>query len=75
MSAVAPQDTRLVFDKEHGLGWKDTQGWDVFFGDIQDIDLKLRIYQALVKQLAKEKVNPVLISVEYVHTPYYRLEQ
>ena len=75
MSAVAPQNTRLVFDKEHGLGWKDTQGWDVFFGDIQDIDLKLRIYQALVKQLAKEKVNPVLISVEYVHTPYYRLEQ
>jgi len=75
MSAVAPQNTPLVFDKEHGLGWKDTQGWDVFFGDIHDVDLKLRIYQALVKQLAKEKVNPVLISVEYVHTPYYRLEQ
>ena len=75
MSAVAPQNTPLVFDKEHGLGWKDTQGWDVFFGDIRDVDLKLRIYQALVKQLAKEKVNPVLISVEYVHTPYYRLEQ
>ncbi|OGO28676.1 MAG: hypothetical protein A2W33_04205 [Chloroflexi bacterium RBG_16_52_11] len=75
MSAVAPQNTPLVFDKEHGLGWKDTQGWDVFFGDIRDIDSKLRIYQALIMQLAKEKVNPVLISVEYLHTPYYRLEQ
>ena len=75
MSALAPEGTPLIYDSEHGLGWKDSQGWDVYLGDIRDIDMKLRVYQSLVKLLTKEKVNPVLISVEYVHTPYYRLAQ
>ena len=75
MSAFVPQNTPLIYDSEHGLGWKDTQGWDVYFGDIKDIDMKLRVYQAMLKTFKKEKINPVLISVEYVHTPYYRLER
>lgn len=75
MSAFVPQNTPLIYDSEHGLGWKDNQGWDVYFGDIKDIDMKLRVYQAMLKTFKKEKINPVLISVEYVHTPYYRLER
>jgi hypothetical protein len=75
MSAFVPQNTPLIYDSEHGLGWKDTQGWDVYFGDIKDIDMKLRVYQAMLKTFKQEKINPALISVEYVHTPYYRLEQ
>ena len=75
MSAFVPQNTPLIYDSEHGLGWKDTQGWDVYFGDIKDIDVKLRVYQAMLKTFKQEKINPALISVEYVHTPYYRLEQ
>lgn len=75
ISAIAPAGTPLIYDEEHGLGWKDAQGWDVYFGDIQDMDMKLRVYQALVKTLQKEKIQPALISVEYVHTPYYRLER
>lgn len=75
MSAFVPSNTPLIYDAEHGLGWKDTQGWDVYFGDIRDIDMKLRVYQAMLKTFKKEKINPVLISVEYVHTPYYRLER
>jgi hypothetical protein len=75
MSAFVPQNTPLIYDSEHGLGWKATQGWDVYFGDIKDIDVKLRVYQAMLKTFKQEKINPALISVEYVHTPYYRLEQ
>jgi hypothetical protein len=75
MSAFVPKNTPLIYDSEHGLGWKDTQGWDVYFGDIRDIDMKLRVYQAMLKTFKKEKINPILISVEYVHTPYYRLEK
>jgi hypothetical protein len=75
MSAFVPQNTPLIYDSEHGLGWKDTQGWDVYFGDTRDIDMKLRVYQAMLKTFKKEKINPILISVEYVHTPYYRLEK
>jgi hypothetical protein len=75
MSAFVPQNTPLIYDSDHGLGWKDTQGWDVYFGDTRDIDMKLRVYQAMLKTFKKEKINPILISVEYVHTPYYRLEK
>jgi POTRA domain, FtsQ-type len=74
MSAIAPTNSTLIYSKDHGLGWKDAQGWDAYFGNVRDIDMKLKVYQALVKQLKKEKLKPVLISVEYVHNPYYRLE-
>lgn len=75
MSAQAPAGTPLIYDASHGLGWKDAAGWEVYFGDVRDIDMKLRIYQAVVKGLQKEGVRPALISVEYVHSPYYRLER
>lgn len=74
MSAVAPKDSTLIYDKDHGLGWKDAQGWNAYFGDVKDIDMKLKVYQALLKQIKKGKLKPVMVSVEYVHNPYYRLE-
>jgi hypothetical protein len=75
MSAQAPPNTPLIYDARHGLGWKDAQGWEAYFGSVQDIEMKLRIYQALVKKLKQDDLNPALISVEYVHAPYYRLER
>jgi hypothetical protein len=75
MSAQAPKDTSLVYDAKHGLGWKDPRGWDAYFGNVKDIDMKLRVYNALLEKLKKDDVQPVLISLEYVHAPYYRLEK
>ncbi|MCK4899942.1 MAG: hypothetical protein KAS38_14275, partial [Anaerolineales bacterium] len=60
---------------DHGLGWRDSQGWEVYFGDVSDIDIKLRIYEALVDKFAAEGLNPVLVSVEHMHSPYYRMER
>lgn len=70
-----PQDAALVYDDQHGFQWKDGRGWQVYFGDAQDMDAKLSVYQALVKQLLAQEIQPVLISVEHVHSPYYRLEK
>ncbi len=72
-----PEGTVLVFDSEHGLGWNDPNGgWDVFFGnEDEDMDMKLAVYQALVERLKTEGIQPALISVEYVHAPYYRMER
>jgi cell division protein FtsQ len=70
-----PQGTVMVYDSQHGLGWKDKRGWDVYFGDAQDIDNKLQVYKALVKYLQGKEIKPVLVSVEHVWAPYYRLEQ
>ncbi len=76
LSAKMPADTVLVYDSEHGLGWNDPKGWDVFFGaEDQDMQMKLSVYQALVDRLESEGIQPALISVEYVHAPYYRMER
>jgi cell division protein FtsQ len=75
LSAIVPTDTNLVYDSAHGLGWKDKKGWEVYFGDVSDIDMKLNVYKALIQKLKKEKIEPALISVEYVNAPYYRLER
>jgi hypothetical protein len=75
LSAQAPKDTSLVYDAKHGLGWKDSRGWDVYFGNVKDIDMKLRVYNAMLQKFEKDGVQPVLISLEHVHAPYYRLEK
>jgi hypothetical protein len=75
MSAQAPTDTPLLYDSKHGLGWRDSRGWEVFLGDISDIDMKLRVYQAMIEKIDQENLNPVLVSVEYTHTPFFRLER
>ncbi len=75
MSGQAPENTPLVYDSRHGLGWRDSRGWEVYLGDVSDIDMKLRIYQAMVDHIKIEKMSPVLFSVEYPHAPYYRLER
>jgi hypothetical protein len=76
LNAKMPADTVLVYDSEHGLGWNDPKGWEVFFGaEDQDMEMKLSVYQALVERLESEGIQPALISVEYVHAPYYRMER
>jgi cell division protein FtsQ len=75
LSKQAPKNTAMVYDAQHGLGWKDARGWEVYFGDAQDITMKLRVYKAIINQLMADDTQPALVSVEYVHAPYYRLEK
>jgi cell division protein FtsQ len=76
ISIHVPPSTPLFYTEERGLGWQDTRGWDVFFGtDLKDIEMKLLVYDAIVDYVVKEGIQPELISVEFVHAPYYRLER
>jgi hypothetical protein len=76
ISVHVPADTPLFFTEERGLGWQDARGWDVFFGtDLKDIEMKLLVYDAIVDYLVQSGIQPELISVEFVHAPYYRLER
>jgi len=76
LSKKMPADTVLVYDSEHGLGWNDPNGWEVFFGpQDQDMEMKLVVYQTLVTRLQSEGIQPAMISVEYLHAPYYRMER
>lgn len=74
LAANRPQDAPLAYTAGHGFGWTDAGGWQVYFGQAEEIQTKLRIYQAIVQRLNEEGVTPVLISVEHTNAPYYRLE-
>jgi cell division protein FtsQ len=78
MSAYVPPGQSMVFDDQHGLGWVDDRGWQVYFGthlaDAGEMEMKLRVYDVLVQRLDENGVWPKFISVEFLHAPYYRLE-
>jgi cell division protein FtsQ len=70
----SPEGAPLIYSAEHGFGWEDAGGWQVYFGDASDIQMKLRIYQSILRMLDDKDVLPSLVSVEWVHAPYYRVE-
>ena len=75
LNTIKPADTAMIFDQENGIGWTDPNGWQVFFGsNTEDIDLKLVEYNHIVQAVLDRNLQPALISMEFLHAPYYRLE-
>ncbi len=73
--AHVPAGTPITYDPESGLGWTDPRGWTVQLGDItQDFGLKLRLYETMTNWFVQNNIQPVLVNIEYPHTPYYRTE-
>ena len=71
-----PEGTPLQYDPEFGLGWQDPAGWLVYFGkDIKDMETKLTEYQAIIETIKARSLSPALISLEFMHAPFYRMEQ
>jgi hypothetical protein len=71
-----PAESPLVYLEAEGFGWRDPRGWDVYFGqDLNDLDLKWEMYQAIINQLAQQGIQPTMISVSHVHAPFYRAPQ
>lgn len=76
LAPSVPADTTLIYAPGDGLGWKDSRGWDVFFGTgAQDMQLKLRVYQSLVDSLVGYGKVPEYINVAYPDAPYYRMTE
>ncbi len=76
LNGYLPEGTSLLYDPEFGLGWEDPNGWLVYFGkDISDIELKLAEYEVIINKLAADGIAPRLISLKFLHAPFYRLEQ
>jgi hypothetical protein len=75
LNGIKPTDTPMLFDAENGLGWTDPHGWQVYFGTrTEDIDMKLIEYSHIVDAILDKNLQPVLISMEFLHAPFYRLE-
>lgn len=75
LSDYLPEEAVLQFDPQFGLGWQDPRGWLVYFGnDISEIEMKLAEYEVIIKNLQEKNLNPALISLEFLHSPFYRME-
>jgi len=60
----------LLYDAVKGLGYHDGRGWTVWFGSGEDMDTKLRVYNALVAEIVDE-VQPGEIVMSDPDRPYY----
>jgi cell division protein FtsQ len=70
-----PDNLTLKYSPTHGLGWRDPRGFDVYFGvDTSDTEMKLQVYQAIIDYFDREQIQPAMVSIEYLHAPYFRLE-
>jgi hypothetical protein len=75
LNAWMPQEKTLLYQKQRGLGWSDTRGWDVFVGQkLEGINDKMVMYETIVRELEKLGISPTVVSVEFLHAPYYRTE-
>lgn len=76
LSSMLPAGITLAYNQKDGLGWNDPNGWKVYVGtDLSNLDQKLIVYQNIVEHLQQSHMQASVINVEYVHTPYYRLER
>ncbi len=74
LAPSVPAGSTLTYDPTEGLGWKDSRGWNVYFGtNTQDMILKLRVYQSLVDSLVSQGKTPEYINVSFPDAPYYRM--
>lgn len=73
MAKNAPPEALLLYTEEHGLVWKDKRGWSVYFGAPQDMEMKLKVYRAILDHTKVQDTRPELISVEFISAPYYRI--
>ncbi len=75
LKEMLPANTNLAYNSQDGLGWTAPEGWNVYVGtSLTNLNEKLAIYQRVVEQLQQQGLQPSMISVEYPHAPFYRME-
>ncbi len=76
LAPYVPAGTPILYDPVTGLSWTDARGWQAVFGmSGDDVEGKVRIYQAMVDWLTGRGIRPTLINVAYPSAPYYRTGQ
>ena len=75
LSDYLPEKVDMIFDTRHGLGWRDSRGWVVYFGfNDDDAANKMIVYQSMVEYLEGKGISPAIINVEFLDAPYFRME-
>jgi len=71
LQSLLPEVSSWTFDEQRGFGFRDEHGWLAYFGRDGDMALKVRVYQALVKDMEARGASAALVSVENPAAPYY----
>ena len=64
----------LRYDPVKGLGFRESQGWDVWLGVGTDMSDKLVVYERLRDELVAQGITPVEINVSYLDGGIYYCE-
>lgn len=73
LAPSVPAGITMTYDPLYGAGWQDPRGWSVYFGqNIQEITMKLKVYQSIVDTFTRQGIQPTLISVAYLDAPFYK---
>lgn len=76
LAGHVPPGMTILYDASFGFGWNDPRGWRVYFGTkASDVELKMRVYEAMVNSLTQRGIRPAVINVTYPTAPYYRMSQ
>jgi cell division septal protein FtsQ len=62
------------YDHDHGLGFIDNQGRQVYFGNGSMASQKAKTYLAIAEKLDAEQIRATVISVTDHNAPYYSVE-
>jgi cell division protein FtsQ len=74
LAPLVPAGSTLTYSNADGLSFADPRGWTAAFGaSANDMQLKIRVYQALVDSLNQRGKTPIFISVVHPEGPYYRM--
>lgn len=71
LQELLPPGTVLRYHPVMGLGYKNENGWDVWFGTGTDMPQKMLIYQALADNLRARGIQPGEINVRNPNAPVY----
>lgn len=63
----------LLYDSLKGLGYRDGNGWTVWFGTGDEMDVKLRVYYQIVEVIESQGIQPGEIVMSDPDRPYYTI--
>jgi hypothetical protein len=68
--SLTPPDSTLRYDPVLGLGFRDSGGWEAWFGDGLEMEVKILVYRRVVEELSTRGVTPAVINVGNPDEPF-----
>lgn len=68
---LRPDIVAWRYDTVDGLGWRNDNGWDIWFGTGTDMDEKMQIYEELSSRLIARGIQPAELNIVDTDAPYY----